>query len=146
MMSSMQRISILCDIMTIPHCQLMCSRLIIVSVQYERISVTHCWASLTVIFAEELKLMSALWCRSIQSALIACLSATFVINAQQSLWSLLSQSLRDLMLLFYVHVSMMIREMMIHYKFIFFTSLLFVFFLFVTIKCCINLLCLLLSY
>ena len=137
----MQRTSILCDVTMISHCWLMCSRLIIVSVQYKRTSVTHCQTSLTVTLAEESELMSALWHRSIQSALIAHLSATLMINAQQSLWSLLSHSLRDLMLLFCAHISMMIRETAAHCKSVFFTSLLIAFFLFVTTNvvsiCCI---------
>ena len=143
MMSSMQRISILCNVTMISHCWLTCSRLIVVSVQYERVSVTHCWASLTVTFAEELKLMSALWCRLIQSALIAYLSATFVINAQQSLWSLLLCSLRDLMLLFCVCMSMMTREAVTHCKSVFSNpfSFIFYFYFFVLFDmtiCCIN--------
>ena len=123
----MQRISALCDVTTISHCQLMCSRLIIVSVQYEKISVTHCWASLIVIFAEELKLINALWCRSIQSALITYLFTIFVINAQQSLWSLLSHSLKDLMLLFCAYVSIITREVIAHCKSVFSNLLLFIF-------------------
>ena len=140
-MSLMQRISALCDVTMISHCQLTCSRLIIVSVQYKRTSVTHCQTSLTVTLAEESELMSALWHRSIQSVLIAHLSATLVINAQQSLWSLLSHSLRDLMLLFYMYILMMTREIMTHCKSAFFTSLLIVFFLFImtniVLICCI---------
>ena len=50
------------------------------------------------------------------------------------------------MLLFFVYISMMTREMTAYCKSVFFNSLLFVFFLFVTIKCYINLLYLLLSY
>ena len=118
-MSLMQRISALCNVTTISYCWLMCSRLIIVSMQYERISVTHCQTSLTVTLAEELKLTSALQHRSIQSALIAHLSATLMINVQQSSQSLLSHSLKDLMLLFCVCVSMMTREAVTHCKFVF---------------------------
>ena len=127
----MQRTSALCDVATISHCWLMCSRLIVVSVQYERISVTHCQTSLTVTLAEESELMSALWHRSIQSALIAHLSATLVINAQQSLWSLLSHSLRDLMLLFCTHMFMMTREMTAHCKSIFSNFFSFILFSFI---------------
>ena len=138
-MSSMQKISILCDITTISHCWLMCSRLIVVNIQYERISVTHYQTSLTVILAEELKLTSALWCRSIQSALIAHLSATLVINAQQSLWSLLLCSLRDLMLLFCTYVSIMTRETVTHCKSAFSNPFSFIiFFLFNTTICHTN--------
>ena len=64
-----------------------------------------------------------------------------MINAQQSLWSLLLCSLRDLMLLFYAHISMMTRETAAHCKSVFSTSLLIAFFLFVTTNvvsiCCI---------
>ena len=122
----MQRTSILCDVTTISHCWLVCSRLIIISVQYKRISVTHCWASLAVTFAEESELMSTLWHRSIQFTLIAHLSATFIINAQQSLWSLLLCSLRDLMLLFHTHMSMMTREVTAHCKSVFSNLFLFI--------------------
>ena len=125
-MSLMQRISALCDVATISCCWLICSRLIIVSVQYERTSVTHCQTSLAVILAEELKLMNALWHRSIQSVLIAHLSTILVINAQQSLWSLLSHSLRNLMLLFCVYMSMMTRETVIHCKSVFSNLFLFI--------------------
>ena len=128
MMSLMQKTSALYNVITIPYCWLTCSRLIIVSVWYERILVTHCWASLTVTLAEESELMSALWHRSIQSALIAHLSATLVINAQQSLWSLLLCSLRDLMLLFCTHMSMMIRETAAHCKSVFSNLFLFILF------------------
>ena len=125
-MSLMQRTSALCDVTTIPHCWLTCSRLIVVSVQYERISVIHCQTLLAVTLAEESELMSASQCRSIQSALIAHLSATLMINAQQSLWSLLLCSLRDLMLLFCMHVSMMTRETAAHCKSVFSNLFLFI--------------------
>ena len=125
-MSSMQRISALCNVVTISCCWLVCSRLIIVSVWYKRTSVTHCQTSLTVTFAEESELTSALWHRSIQFTLIAHLSATLIINAQQSLWSLLLYSLRDLMLLFCICVSMMIRETATHCKSVFSNLFLFI--------------------
>ena len=60
-----------------------------------------------------------------------------MITAQQSLWSLLSQSLRDLMLLFYVHIPMMTKEVTAYWfiEWQLFSNLL-LFFFFIMIKCC----------